>query len=132
MLLIILNNKQKFLILILLLSYCNSQLKPTPALKECKSIKGIGEPVNIFHRYFQQTMNIFNPKKPDLKIKLIYYREQIEKMSYHRFVFKLKNSFAPRWEYIGIVSVVPNHEIDSGKYTHYICLLYTSPSPRDS
>ena len=131
MLLIILNNKQKFLILILLLSYCNSQLKPTPALKECKSIKGIGEPVNIFHRYFQQTMNIFNPKKPDLKIKLIYYREQIEKMSYHRFVFKLKNSFAPRWEYIGIVSVVPNHEIDSGKYTHYIVRYLNSTKLQD-
>jgi hypothetical protein len=76
-------------------------------------------------------MNIFNPSKNDLKIKLIYYREQNEKMSYHRFVFKLKNNFAPRWEYVGIVSVVPQNEIDSGKYTHFIVRYLNSTRLKD-
>ena len=111
--------------------FIKAQEKPVPALKTCKKIQGIGQPVNIFHRYFQQTMNIFNPKNSNLRIKLIYYREQNEKMSYHRFVFKLKNNFASRWEYVGIVSVVPRHEIDSGKFTHYIVRYLNSTKLRD-
>jgi hypothetical protein len=115
----------------LIFSKIQSQEKIVPPLKNCQNIQGIGQPINIFHRYFQQTMNIFNPKDPKLKIKLIYYREQNEKMSYHRFVFKLKNNFAPRWEYVGIVSVVPRHEIDSGKYTHYIVRYLNSTKIND-
>lgn len=108
------------LIYILVPLLLSAQEKPEAPLKSCQNVQGLGPPVNIFHRYFQQTMAIFNPNKPKLQIKLIYYRQQNESMSFHRFVFKLKNSFAPRWEYIGIVSVVPQHEIDSGKFTHYI------------
>ena len=65
-------------------------------------------------------MNIFNPKDKKLEIKLIYYREQLAEANIHRYVFKLKNNFAPRYEYVGIVSVVPAAEIDSGKYKHFI------------
>jgi hypothetical protein len=76
-------------------------------------------------------MNIFNPNDKNLQIKLIYYREQTESMSFHRFVFKLKNNFASRWEYVGIVSVVPRHEIDSGKFTHYIVRYLNSTKYKD-
>ena len=101
----------------LILNSTVSNLVPT---KQCSNIQGIGNPINVFHQYFQQTMNVFNPSDKSLQIELIYYREQISEANIHRYVFKLKNSFAERWEYIGVVSVVPQNEIDSGKFKHYI------------
>jgi hypothetical protein len=76
-------------------------------------------------------MTIFNPNDPKVSIKLIYYREQIVEANYHRYIFKAKNNFAPRWEYIGIVSVVPPAQIDSGKYKHFVVRYINSSKLED-
>lgn len=87
---------------------------------QCRNIRGLGHPVNVFHHYFQQTMNVFNPSNDDLQIKMIYYKEQVVGANYHYYVFKLKNNFAERWEYVGIITFVPQKVMDSGKFTHFI------------
>jgi hypothetical protein len=86
----------------------------------CPNVKGIGNPINIFHQYFRQTIKVFNPKEKDTEVKLLYYREQQNKVAVHRFVFRLKNTYANRFEYVGIVSVVPKKEIISGRNKHFI------------
>ena len=93
--------------------------------------RGVGNPVNIFHIYFQQTMNLFNPGDASVSINLIYYREQIIDANYHRYIFKAKNNFAPRWEYIGIVSVVPPAQIDAGTYKHFVVRYINSSKLED-
>jgi hypothetical protein len=45
---------------------------------------------------------------------------QDTKVQVHRFVFRLKNTYANRFEYVGIVSVVPKKEIKSGRHKHFI------------
>lgn len=88
--------------------------------ENCRNIKGVGNPSNIFHIYFKQTMNVFNPQQKDTEVKLLYYRKQKAKVEVHRYVFKLKNTYANRYEYVGIVSVVPKKEIVSGRHKHFI------------
>jgi hypothetical protein len=86
----------------------------------CKNIQPFGSPVNIFYRYFAQTMNIFNPKNRKLEVKLIYYKKHFGRTGNHRFVFKLKNNFAPRYEYVGIISTIPQLEKEQGTMNHVI------------
>jgi hypothetical protein len=63
---------------------------------------------------------VFNPAEKDTDVKLLYYREQQNRVGIHRFVFRLKNTYANRFEYVGIVSVVPKKEIKSGRNKHFI------------
>ena len=86
----------------------------------CPNIRGLGEPVLIFHNYFKQAIGIFNPQNEKTSVALIYYRKEKQGVIIHRFIFKLKNSFANRFEYIGLLSVNPKKEIESGRYKHFI------------
>ena len=86
----------------------------------CPNIRGLGEPILIFHNYFKQTIGIFNPKNDKTKVNLIYYRREKQGVIIHRFIFKLKNSFANRFEYVGLLSVNPKKEIQSERYKHFI------------
>lgn len=88
--------------------------------QQCKNIQPFGSPVNIFYRYFTQTMNIFNPKNRRLEVKLIYYKQHFGRTSNHRYVFKLKNNFAPRYEYVGIISTIPPGAKENGSLDHVI------------
>lgn len=88
--------------------------------KSCKEVRGLGNPINIFHQYFRQTIQVFNPKQKKTEVKLLYYRMQKSKVHVHRFVFRLKNTYANRFEYVGIVSVVPKKELESERYRHFI------------
>lgn len=92
----------------------------TEVATSCPNVKGLGNPINIFHQYFRQTIKVFNPKEQETEVKLLYYREQTNKVSIHRFVFRLKNTYANRFEYVGIVSVVPKKELESGRNKHFI------------
>ena len=87
---------------------------------ECPNIKGLGEPILIFHEYFKQTINVFNPKQEDTEVKLIYYRRERTSVIVHRFVFRLKNTYANRFEYVGLLSVIPKKEIESGRHRHFV------------
>jgi hypothetical protein len=58
-------------------------------------------------------MNVFNPGNKALQIKMIYYKEHFVPSNNHRFVFKLKNSFAARWEYVGIISTYKQTQTNS-------------------
>jgi hypothetical protein len=86
----------------------------------CPNIRGLGEPVLIFHNYFKQAIGIFNPQNEKTSVALIYYRREKQGVIIHRFIFKLKNSFANRFEYVGLLSVNPKKEIESGRYKHFI------------
>ena len=86
----------------------------------CPNIRGLGNPILIFHTYFKQTIGIFNPKNDKTKVNLIYYRREKQGVIINRFIFKLKNSFANRFEYVGLLSVNPAKEIKSGRYKHFI------------
>ena len=97
----------------------------------CNNIKPFGAPINVFHRYLQQTMNIFNPKNPKLQIKLIYYKKISGLTSNFRFVFKLKNNFANRWEYVGIISMIPQNEKDRGTNKHTVLRYMNSTKIKD-
>jgi hypothetical protein len=88
--------------------------------RECPHIPGLSNPVNIFHQYFKQTMKVFNPHEKNTQVTLLYYRVQRKKSHIHRFVFRLKNTYANRYEYVGIVSVVPKKERLSLRNRHYI------------
>ena len=107
----------KITILISLTLYHDITADETPT---CPNVKGLGNPINIFHQYFRQTIKVFNPKEKDTEVKLLYYREQQNKVGVHRFIFRLKNTYANRFEYVGIVSVVPKKEIKSGRNKHFI------------
>jgi hypothetical protein len=98
--------------------------------KQCPSVVGLGHPVQIFHTYFKQTMSVFNPKNRKTRIKLIYYREELEESSYHYFVFKIKNTYANKFDYVGIVSTVPPGERARGTNTHYV-LRYVNTKEAD-
>jgi hypothetical protein len=87
---------------------------------ECPRVPGLINPINIFHQYFKQTIKIFNPNEKQTSVELLYYRVQKKRSHVHRFVFRLKNTYANRYEYVGIVSVVPKKEILSGRNKHYI------------
>ena len=88
--------------------------------QQCNNIQPFGAPINVFHRYLGQTINIFNPKNPKLQIKLIYFQKISGITSNFRFVFKLKNNFANRWEYVGIISMIPQSEKDAGTNNHTV------------
>jgi hypothetical protein len=98
----------------------------------CPNIEGIGDPVYIFHKYFQQTISIFNPKEEKTKVELIYYRRERVHVNVYRFIFKLRNSYADRWEYVGILSVVPKNQIESGKFNHFIIRYINSTDVNDA
>ena len=98
----------------------------------CQDIEGLGSPVNIFHQYFRQTMNVFNPKQKKTSVKLLYYRMQRKKIEVHRFVFQLKNTYANRFEYVGIVSVVPKKELKSKRHKHYVIRYINSSDLQDA
>lgn len=103
------------IVLLLLLQKTCTQIPSS-----CSNVKGLGNPINIFHQYFRQTIKVFNPKEKETEVKLLYYRAQTNKVSIHRFVFRLKNTYANRFEYVGIVSVVPQKELKSGRNKHFI------------
>lgn len=86
----------------------------------CPNIRGLGAPILIFHNYFKQTIGIFNPRNEKTSAELIYYRREKQGVIIHRFIFKLKNSFANRFEYVGLLSVNPKKEIESGRFKHFI------------
>lgn len=91
--------------------------------QKCSNIRPMGSPGNVFYRYLSQTMKVFNPNDPNLQIKLIYYKENFVPTNNHRFVFKLKNNFASRWEYVGIISAVRQDPDDPSK-VHHVILRY--------
>ena len=99
------------------LTFNDLQAKPQEI---CSEVRGLGNPINIFHQYFRQTIQVFNPKQKKTEVKLLYYRKQESKVHIHRFVFRLKNTYANRFEYVGIVSVVPKKELETGRYRHFI------------
>jgi hypothetical protein len=110
-------------ILLIFISRIYSQEREIVTYKQpetCPNIQGLGEPILIFHNYFKQTIGIFNPQNPKTSVNLIYYRREKEGVIIHRFIFKLKNSFANRFEYVGLLSVNPKKEIQSGRYKHFI------------
>lgn len=86
----------------------------------CPSVEGLGNPIHIFHRYFKQTIKIFDPSQKETSAELMYYRVQRKKSHVHRFVFRLRNTYANRFEYVGIVSVVPSREVKSGRHKHFV------------
>ena len=86
----------------------------------CPSVPGLGNPIHIFHRYFKQTIKIFDPSEKETSAELMYYRVQRKKSHVHRFVFRLRNTYANRFEYVGIVSVVPSREVKSGRHKHFV------------
>jgi hypothetical protein len=64
-------------------------------------------------------------------VQLIYYRREKQGVIIHRFIFKLKNSFADRFEYVGLLSVNPKKEIQSGRYKHFIVRYVNSSNVDD-
>jgi hypothetical protein len=131
-------NFKKHTLLILALSLIISKTKSQLATS-CPNIEGSGNPVDIFHNYFQQIITLNDPMTKDTRVHLIYYRETIveeikkkESASrssietsvvtgiYHHFVFRVKYQFRTKASYIGIVSYIPHNELDSKKYTHFI------------
>lgn len=102
----------------------------------CPKIKGAGNPVNIFHSYFQQIITLNDPVNAQSRVQLILYREtmveevktdettQAEKLVvtglYHHFVFRVKYSFRKRPSFIGVVTYIPHNQIDSKKFTHFV------------
>ena len=87
---------------------------------QCRSIKGLGSPVNIFRLYFQQTINNFFVEATQAKVVLLFYRESREKISTHRYIFSVRNVYSKKTEYIGIMSIVPPLELDRQKYTQFV------------
>ena len=123
---------QSLLLLLLLRpSAQQSQIVNYEQPSTCPNIRGLGEPVLIFHSYFRQTFGIFNPQNEKTSVKLVYYRREKQEVVIHRFIFKLKNSFADRFEYIGILSVNPKKEIRSGRYKHFIVRYVNSSNVDD-
>lgn len=117
------NLLQKLFLLCLFLRSSLSQEREVVTFKQpdtCPNIRGLGEPILIFHTYFKQTIGIFNPRNPKTKAELVYYRREKQGVIIHRFIFKLKNSFANRFEFVGLLSVNPKKEIESGRFKHFI------------
>ena len=128
------------LLLLTLFHTTNSQTKETgseviqiegQSPDQCQDIKGLGPPVFIFHTYFRQTISIFNPKQPKTEIKLLYYREERTTVQIHRFVFRMKGVIVKRFEYIGILSVVPAKEIKKGTFKHFVVRYINSSDLQD-
>ena len=66
-------------------------------------------------------MAAFNVKNTRTSVNLLYYREEIEEgSSYHYFVFKIKNTYASKFDFVGIVSTIPPHERERGSNQHYV------------
>lgn len=86
----------------------------------CQDVVGLGNPVNIFHKYFQQVITMMDPKNTASQVWLAYYREQKMQGSYHRFIFRVKYQFRSKISWVGIVSFVPEKEFDNKKYTHFV------------
>ena len=98
----------------------------------CPQIRGVGNPILLFHTYFKQTINVFNPKQDKTEVKLIYYRREKTNVILHRLIFRLKNTYANRFEYVGILSVVPKKEIASGRYNHFVIRYINSSDINDA
>merc|ERR1712137_766176 len=95
-------------------------MKVTFLKQRCNSIRPIGSPANIFYRYFSQTMKVFNPNDSSVEIKLIYHKQSFAPANNNRFVFKLKNNFASRWEYVGVITTIREDPNDSKIKDHVI------------
>ena len=99
--------------------------------EKCPRIKGIQDPVLIFHLYFKQTMNVFNPKESRTSVDLIHYQEVITDISTNIFIFKIKNTYTTEYDYVGIVSIIPENELRSGNNKHYIIRYINSKDIQD-
>ena len=95
---------------------------------QCRSIKGLGSPINIFRLYFQQTINNFFVESSQAKVVLIYYRESREKVSTHRYIFSVRNVYSKKTEFIGIMGIVPPLELDKKKYKQFVIRYINSRS----
>lgn len=87
---------------------------------ECRAIKGLGSPINIFRLYFQQTINNFFVETSQANVVLVYYRESREKVSTHRYIFSVRNVYSKKTEFIGIMGIVPPLELDKKKYKQFV------------
>lgn len=102
-------------------SFVKSILGPKLNSKsECRNIKGLGSPVNIFRTYIQQTMNNFFVENSKAEVTLLYYRESLEQISTHRYIFAVRNVFHSKIEYIGIMSVIPPMDFDEKRYRQFV------------
>jgi hypothetical protein len=111
---------QKRVAQIIFLLYLIPQLAKQVTPQQCPLVPGLSNPIIIFHQYFKQTLKIFNPSEKKTSVELLYHRVNKKKSHVHRFVFRLKNTYVKRYEYIGILSVIPRKEIRSGRNKHYI------------
>lgn len=87
---------------------------------QCRNIKGLGSPINIFREYIQQLYYnfAFNPDiDPPV---LVYYKEVPFKHSIHYYIFKFQNIFTLKTEYIGIMSLVRKKDVENQNYQHII------------
>jgi hypothetical protein len=100
--------------------------------RTCPKVKGLSNPVIIFHKYFKQTMSVFNPNNDRTEVKLIHYEEQLTDISKHFFVFRIKNTYTNKFDFVGIVSVIPESELVSGKNTHFILRYINSKQLKDT
>lgn len=87
---------------------------------QCKRIKGLGSPVNIFRTYFQQTLDSFFVENKKSQVTLMYYRESREEVSTHRYIFSIRKNSSSSIQYIGIISLVPQFEFDKRRYKQYV------------
>lgn len=87
---------------------------------QCRKIRGLGSPVNIFRRFFQQNVRYFMEENKNTRLNLLYYRESTEEVSTHRYIFSIEKASSKSLEYIGIISMVPDFEFDSKNFQHYI------------
>jgi hypothetical protein len=79
-------------------------------------------------------MNVFNPGNEKVQVKMIYYKQHFSPSNNHRFVFKLKNSFANRWEYVGIISSTHENKSsnnNSKEHQHQILRYMNSTKIKD-